>query len=72
MLSLHARQTIAASIVLTAFLGGTGLALERAFREAALEAEAGRLQAQVYALLGAMEVDDGGRPVISERLAEGR
>jgi len=72
MLSLHARQTIAASIVLTAFLGITGLALERAFREAALEAEAGRLQAQVYALLGAMEVDDGGRPVISERLAEGR
>ena len=72
MLSLHARQTIAASIVLAAFLGGTGLALEQAFREAALEAEAGRLQAQVYALLGAMEVDDSGRPVISERLAEGR
>ncbi len=72
MLSLHTRQTLAASLVLAAFLGATGLALERAFREAALEAEAGRLQAQVYALLGAMEVDDRGQPEVSDRLAEGR
>ncbi len=70
MLSLHARQAIAASIVLAAFLGATGLALERAFRESALEAASSRLQARVYALLGAMEVDDMGHPGIPERLAE--
>lgn len=53
MLSLNARLLIAASLVLLAFLGMTGLTLDRAFRESALVAVRDRLQAQVYMLLGA-------------------
>jgi two-component system sensor histidine kinase PhoQ len=53
MLSLNARLLVAASLVLLAFLGMTGLTLDRAFRESALVAVHDRLQAQVYMLLGA-------------------
>jgi len=59
MLSMHARLLLAASLVLVAFLGATGWALERAFRESLLAAVQERLQAQVYMLLGAVEWHDG-------------
>jgi two-component system sensor histidine kinase PhoQ len=55
VLSLNARLTLAASLVLVAFLGLTGLALERAFRNAGLAAVQDRLQGQVYTLLSAVE-----------------
>jgi two-component system sensor histidine kinase PhoQ len=60
-LSLAGRLALAASGVLAAFLGLTGLTLDRAFREAAEAAVHERLQAQVYALLAAVEVDQRGR-----------
>jgi two-component system sensor histidine kinase PhoQ len=53
MRSLNARLLIAASIVLVAFLGLTGFALDQAFRRSALTAVQDRLQAQVYMLLSA-------------------
>lgn len=59
MLSLNARLNLTASLVLVAFLGLTGLALERAFHDAGLTAVEDRLQAQVYTLLAAADVGDG-------------
>ncbi len=54
-LSIHQRLLLAASLVLTAFLGLTGLALDKAFRSAAEEALQARLYSSVYALLAAAE-----------------
>lgn len=53
--SIHQRLLLAASLVLTAFLGLTGLALDRAFRSSAEEALQARLYSSVYALLAAAE-----------------
>ncbi len=54
-LSIHQRLLLAASLVLTAFLGLTGLALDKAFRSSAEEALQARLYSSVYALLAAAE-----------------
>jgi two-component system sensor histidine kinase PhoQ len=72
VLSLTARLTLAASIVLVAFLGLTGLALERAFRNAALAAVQDRLQGQVYTLLAAAELEYGGAFIMPRGLPDGR
>ena len=72
MLSLSARLTLAASLVLVAFLGLTGLALERAFRDAGLAAAQDRLQGQVYTLLAAAELEDGARLMMPRALPDGR
>lgn len=57
MPSLRGRLLTSASLVLAAFLGLTGLSLDRAFRDSALAAVRDRLQAQVYILLGAANVN---------------
>ncbi len=72
MLSLNARLLIAASVVLVAFLGLTGFALDRAFRDGAMAATRDRLQAQVYALLSAADVDDSEQLRLPEALPEPR
>jgi len=72
VLSLNARLTLAASLVLVAFLGLTGLALERAFRNAGLAAVQDRLQGQVYTLLAAAELRADGRLLMPEALPDGR
>ncbi len=59
-LSIHQRLLLAASLVLTAFLGLTGLALDKAFRSAAGEALQARLYSSVYALLAAAEEGEAG------------
>lgn len=59
-LSIHQRLLLAASLVLSAFLGLTGLALDKAFRSAAEEALQARLYSSVYALLAAAEEGEGG------------
>ncbi|MGH8588897.1 MAG: hypothetical protein ACREXX_06030 [Gammaproteobacteria bacterium] len=71
-LSLNARLLIAASVVLTAFLGLTGLTLDRAFRDSALAQVRAALQAQVYALLAAADLDPAERLVVPDRLPEAR
>ncbi|MGH2823129.1 MAG: hypothetical protein ACREWE_04750 [Gammaproteobacteria bacterium] len=63
-LSLNARLLIAASVVLTAFLGLTGLTLDRAFRDSALAQVRAALQVQVYALLAAADLDAFERLVV--------
>ncbi|TFH47262.1 MAG: hypothetical protein E4H01_08595, partial [Lysobacterales bacterium] len=72
MLSLNVRLTLAASLVLVAFLGLTGLALERAFRDAGLAAVQDRLQGQIYTLLAAAELADNGRLSMPDALPDGR
>ncbi|MEZ5590769.1 MAG: hypothetical protein R3F53_08705 [Gammaproteobacteria bacterium] len=57
MRSITARLLIAASVVIVAFFGLTGLALDKAFRDSAYNAVRERLQAQVYMLLGAANMD---------------
>ncbi|MEW8486698.1 MAG: ATP-binding protein [Candidatus Thiodiazotropha sp.] len=59
-LSIHQRLLLAASLVLSAFLGFTGLALDKAFRSASEEAFQARLFSSVYALLAAAEEDEAG------------
>ncbi len=73
MASLSGRLLVAASVVLAGFLGLTGLALDRAFRDSALEAVQDRLQAQVYMLLGAAGFDPVSRRLLlPEALPEAR
>ncbi len=58
--SLHGRMLLAASLVLAGFLGLTGVALDRAYRESAEAAMWERLRGHVYALLAAADVGDDG------------
>lgn len=58
--SLNARLLAASTVVLAAFLGATGLVLDRAFRDSAETALRDRLQGHVYALLAASEPDPRG------------
>lgn len=71
-LSIHQRLLLAASLVLSAFLGLTGLALDEAFRSASEEALQARLFSSVYALLAAAEEDERGRLKMPEVLTDPR
>lgn len=71
-MSLNSRLLVTASVVLAAFLGLTGLTLDKAFRESALAAARDRLQAQVYLLLSAAEMDEGGGLSLPDTLPEAR
>lgn len=71
-LSIHFRLLLAASLVLTAFLGLTGVALDKAFRSSAEKALRESLQASVYALLAAAGEDDQGRLTMPEILSDPR
>jgi two-component system sensor histidine kinase PhoQ len=72
MLSLSARLGIVAALVLAAFFGLTGLALDRAFRQSVEAGMRDGLQAQIYALLGAADLDDDGRLGMPEVFPEPR
>lgn len=56
-LSLHARQLLAASLSLVAFLGFTGFALDHAFLETAQSNLRERLQSYAYAYVGDIDFD---------------
>lgn len=70
--SLSVRLLVAASLMLAAFLGLTGLTLDRAFRDSALAAVREQLKIHVYSLLGAAEIDASGRLFLPDRLPEER
>ncbi|HEY0720239.1 MAG TPA: ATP-binding protein [Gammaproteobacteria bacterium] len=72
MISLRARVTLAAAVVLTVFVALTALALERAFAESARAAMRERLFAQLYLVMAAAEVDASGTLKMPERLGEAR
>ena len=71
-MSLSARITLGASLILAIFLVLTGLALDRAFRESARSARQDRLEGQLYLLIGAAEVDRHGRLAMPPVLPEAR
>ncbi|MDH3380544.1 MAG: ATP-binding protein [Gammaproteobacteria bacterium] len=72
MLSLRNRLLLAATLVLAAFLGLTGFALDRAFQSSAEAGLRDALQAQIYGLLAAGDLDDAGQLVIPDALPESR
>ena len=59
-LSLHARQLLAASLVLTLFLGLTGAVLDQAYRTSSDQAQRERLSGHIYALLAAADENESG------------
>ncbi len=71
-LSIHQRLLLAASLVLTAFLGLTGLALDKAFRSSAEEGLQARLFSNVYALLAAAEEGEDGVLTMPQALTDPR
>ena len=72
MRSIHSRLLIASSLVLAGFLGITGFALDRAFRDSAATAAEEKLQSRIYALLAAADADAQGRLLLPEHLPERR
>lgn len=71
--SLHARLLVAASIVLAAFLGLTGLALDGAFRDSVQTAVHDQLRIQLHGLVGgAVLGDDGSIAVPVDELPDPR
>jgi len=70
--SLTARLMLAASIVLVAFLGVTGVALENAYRHSIEEAQRDRLQGYAVALIAAIEQRQDGSIFLANALAEPR
>ena len=70
--SLSGRLTLAVAVVLAGFLGLAGTALDRAFQESVEAGVQQHLQAQVYLLLGAAELDAQGRLNMPAAVAEPR
>ncbi|OQX43839.1 MAG: hypothetical protein B0D86_06840 [Candidatus Sedimenticola endophacoides] len=70
--SIHLRLVLAASLVLAAFLGLGGLALDKAYRESGEAALRERLLGYVYALLAAAEEDGQGRLTLPVALPDPR
>lgn len=72
MLSLSARLLLGASVVLSCFLGLTGVAVERAYRASADTALQDRLQGQIYALLAAADLTPEGTLSLPNALPDSR
>jgi len=70
--SIRARLLVSATLVLVAFFGVSGVALERGFHISVETAVHDRLQAQVYALLTAADLGAGNRLFIPNQLPEPR
>lgn len=70
--SLHLRLLLAASVVLIAFLGLAGVALEKAFKDSAEQASKERLQAYIYMLLAAADPGVDGGIEVSRSVPEAR
>ena len=71
-LSLQARQMLAASLALVAFLGLTGYALDRAFSEAALNSQRERLENFAKAYLSGTEALRSGAIVMPQTAPDPR
>lgn len=72
MQSLNLRLTLAASLVLSIFLGLAGWALDRAYRDSAETAVREHLQAAIYGLLAAADMDRKGNLTLPDALPEER
>jgi two-component system sensor histidine kinase PhoQ len=72
MLSVHSRLLVAATVVLGAFVGMAGWALENAYRNSAETALKETLQSHIYGLLAAADVDNQGKMQLPIHLPEPR
>ncbi|OOZ40458.1 hypothetical protein BOW53_07765 [Solemya pervernicosa gill symbiont] len=72
MISLNARITITASVVVAVFVVLTALALDQAFQQRAEAAVRDRLFAQLYLLMADAELDSGGNLQMPTQSAEPR
>ena len=72
MNSIHSRLLAAATLVLAGFLLAAGVALEQGFRAGLENALKDKLQSVVYGLLAAADVDEKGRMMLPDTLAEPR
>lgn len=70
--SLRARLLAVSGVVLLCFIGLTGLALDRAFRDSADAAQQERLEALVYLLMGSLEISPDGHLLMPAQLPEAR
>lgn len=70
--SLNTRLLLAVTLSLIVSLSVAGWVLDRAFHETALELVYDRLQAQVYMLLGAADLDGGARLQLPDALPDPR
>lgn len=70
--SLSTRLLLITGVMLVVAFGGTIVVLDIVFRRSAEEALADQLETQVFALIGAVEPDDGGNLTIPDRLLEPR
>ncbi len=70
--SLSFRLGLSAAIILLAFLGLTGVTVERAFGEAAHKAMEERLQAHIYALLATFDIDPYGQVRMNDQRLDNR
>jgi two-component system sensor histidine kinase PhoQ len=68
--SLHSRLLLVAGVVLAAFLGGAALIIDHGFRDSALSGVQERLKAQIFALLGIIDLDNPGKPLGDTLLPE--
>ncbi|MBB5018397.1 two-component system sensor histidine kinase PhoQ [Chitinivorax tropicus] len=72
LMSIRARVAVSAALVLLVFVALTAAALDRAFRESALEARRERLLGQLYVLMAAAELNPSGQVVMPSALNEPR
>ncbi len=72
ILSLNGRVLIAATTSLAAFMGLTGLALDRAFQRSAVTGVENQLQGQLFGLLAAADLDRDRRLAFPRALPETR
>lgn len=70
--SLRLRLLLVAGAVLLLALALVGVAIDRAYRGAALAALAERLESAIYLVLASMEFDAAGMPNVEEALADAR
>ena len=70
--SIRARLLVSATLILVAFFGITGVALERGFHNSVETAVHERLQAHVYALLTAADLGSANRLFLPSQLPEPR
>ena len=71
-LSLRKRLFLSAFVVLICFLGVTGIALDKAYRDSALTSHQQALVGYLYALLAASDVDENGLLNVQNNLLERR
>lgn len=70
--SLASRLLLGATLAMILTLALVGTAVDSAYRGAALDAMAERLESTAFLVLATVDLDDQGRPYIAETLAESR